>query len=457
MQVTLIDVQSAASYSGMVPGCVSGLYQPEDTLLQLQPLSDWAGIDFVNDKVVDIDLEQKVIYLGDPNKEPIEFDVVSLDIGSTSRNLNETKGALDYTIPTRPISQLVTKMEDATSELVENPRRVNLVVIGGGAAGIELAMSIHGRWDPLQHDVHVTLLDSGPGPLLPNESEANRNALRQIMDDKDIVIRHNCHVEEICQDHVVLMENNYEETTTIPFTHCVWATGAGAHTLATKLADRGLATTDYGWIRVNESFQSLSHPYVFAAGDCCNLEGLPGGRSLPKAGVFAVRAGPILIENLSKMLLSKKGPAQKEELIKYHPQDDFLKLLITGDGKAIGFRFGIPFFGKWVFEMKNEIDQSFMDLFRANKLPPKCQPKDLDSDSDTDSVHLDTSQYDAQMTGTEKPPRLTPKEAAILIQRTDDEVDFRKAWSTLREMAADETYKAEVLKCMQTVEDAVAA
>ena len=63
MDVTLIDVQSAASYSGMVPGCVSGLYKPEDTLLQLQPLADWADIEFINDKVVDIDLDQKVIHL----------------------------------------------------------------------------------------------------------------------------------------------------------------------------------------------------------------------------------------------------------------------------------------------------------------------------------------------------------------------------------------------------------
>jgi selenide,water dikinase len=425
LQVTLIDVQKAASYSGLVPGSVSGLYKPEDTLLELQPLADWANIDFINDRVVDIDMEQKLISL-EGNDEPIQFDAVSLDIGSTSRGLKETKGAREYTIPTRPISVLVSRMEDATAELVQNPRPVNVVVVGGGAAGIELAMSIHGRWQPLNDDFHVTLLDAGE-ELLPNESDANRQALREIMSEKGITIKHGCQVQEILKDRVCL--DNQE---TIPFSHCIWATGASAHDLAFNLGKKGLAVSDRGWIRVNENLQSVSHPHIFAAGDCCSIEGLPGGKSPPKAGVYAVRAGPILTENLSKFVDDKMEPSQ---LTPYHPQDDFLKLIICGDGKALGFRFGIPLYGKWVFELKNAIDQTFMDLFRADKLPNLNEGKPLD-----------TSQFDTPHTVTGTPPQMNPSDAAALLQRTDDDVDFQEAWNVLREMAADEDYRAKVLK-----------
>ncbi len=41
---------------------------------------------------------------------------------------------------------------------------------------------------------------------------------------------------------------------------------------------------------------------------------------------------------------------------------------MTGDGYSIGSKFGMCFYGKWVWKMKDFIDQSFMDLFDANLL-----------------------------------------------------------------------------------------
>jgi selenide,water dikinase len=65
------------------------------------------------------------------------------------------------------------------------------------------------------------------------------------------------------------------------------------------------------------------------------------GKSPPKAGVYAVRSGPILITNLVRSLIGDDGD-NRLELVQYTPQDEFLKLLMCGDGTALGFRFGIP-------------------------------------------------------------------------------------------------------------------
>ena len=92
LDVTLVDVQESASYSGMVPGCIAGTYTPEDTLLHLKPLAKWAGIDFCHDRVIDIDFDRNLIHL-DNLHDPIPFDCVSLDIGSKSRGLDECPGA----------------------------------------------------------------------------------------------------------------------------------------------------------------------------------------------------------------------------------------------------------------------------------------------------------------------------------------------------------------------------
>jgi len=432
LHITLIDSQKSASYSGMVPGCISGLYRPEDTLLHLRPLARWAGIDFINSRVVDIDVETNQIRLEGAG-DVIKFDAVSVDIGSASQGLTETKGALEYTIPTRPISDLVYRLEKETEELKKNPCSVYVVVIGGGAAGIELSMSVMGRWKPIlgKDNIRITLLDSGD-ELLPHESTSNRQALRRVLSERGIEIRHGCYVDQV-QKNCVRLTSGEE----VSFTHCLFATGAGAHDLAFRLKERGLAVSDRGWIRVNQYLQSVSHPRVFAAGDCCTMEGLSNGGTPPKAGVYAVRSGPILIENLTKFL-NQDEYGGSIALKTYKPQDDFLKLLSTGDGKAIGFRFGRPFVGKWVFQLKNAIDVGFMNLFKVENLPELVEGQPYD-----------TSEYDA--TGERPPPRV-PTEAAALLQRTDDDVDFQEAWNVLRDMAADKAYEEEVLEQMSKIE-----
>ena len=451
LRVTLIDKQSSASYSGMVPGCIYQRYAPEETLLHLKPLAEWAGIDFVHDRVIDIDLDQKVVHLAnefnnenDNHNSPssIPFDCISIDIGSTSRGLDDTPGARQYTIPTPPISKLVERIERSEQDMIDSmelesndamPPRV--VVIGGGAAGVELSMSLNGRFKSKFANTQVTLLNTGT-ELLPDESKRGKAALKEIMADQEIQVVHKCQVEEVTEDRIFAQVNGKKHV--IPFTHCIWATGAGAHPLAFRLQTKGLDATKHGWIRVNEYLQSTSHPFVFAAGDCCSIEGLPKG-SPPKAGVFAVRAGPVLIENLTNYL---KDNQNNEKMKKYVPQSDFMKLLVCGDGRALGLRFGQAFVGRWVMELKDTIDQNFMNLFKRENLP------DLN-----EGEEYDTSQYDANMaTRTD----LDPEEAAALLSRTDDNVDYQQAWGAIRTMADDEDYRQQVLSFMTEQSPAMA-
>ncbi|KAL3915312.1 MAG: hypothetical protein SGILL_005711, partial [Bacillariaceae sp.] len=92
MQVTLIDLTSKPTYSGMVPGAVAGIYDQSETIIDLKPLADWAGIDFVQNRVTDIDVNQQEIFT-ENSSASIPFDAVSIDIGSASRGLNSIPGA----------------------------------------------------------------------------------------------------------------------------------------------------------------------------------------------------------------------------------------------------------------------------------------------------------------------------------------------------------------------------
>jgi selenide,water dikinase len=449
LRVTLLDATDAASYSGMVPGCIADAYTPEQTLLRLRPLAEWAGIDFRQEKVVDVDFERKLLYTDQPDSDALSFDVLSLDIGSTSRDWQDVPGAAEFTIPTRPIDQLVRRLDAALDGVrarvasVDDDNNNNntappkLVVVGGGAAGIELSMAITTRWKHFTPNVDCTVLDAG-SQLVPHESPTARRKLQSILRDKHITVRHDCHVDHVTADAVVLTSGDR-----IPFTCCVWATGAGAHTLArTTLAQRGLEVDKYGWIRVHPTLQSTSHDFVFAAGDCNTIVGLPEDQpSPPKAGVYAVRSGPVLIENLMRY----SYPADRASaLVPYTPQDDFLKLLVCGDHQAMGFRFGLALYGSWVFRMKDQIDRNFMKLFDVAHLPTRDDTTGSDAAASPTRQYDDSDDDDDNESKKEK-VRLSAMDAAALLRRTDDDVDFQVAQSVLRRMAADDSYRRDVL------------
>lgn len=436
--VTLIDKTRSASYSGMIPGCIANFYTPRQTQIPLDELAQWAKVEYYHDTVVSIDLDNQMVKLKN-HEEGIHYDVASIDIGSTSRGLDIASGVLQYAIPTRPIDLLVEKIQQAADK-VSAQDKLKVVVVGGGAAGVELAMGLKARFGPLVCDddeehLQVTILDSG-SELLPYESPACRQALREVLQEKNIHVKHNCRVKSMEQDVISL-----EDGSDITYTHCIWATGAAPHSsLVNQFKLAGLSIDEHGWIEVGSTLQSKSHKNVFAAGDCATIQGLvdpvTGNEkaSPSKAGVYAVRTGPILIENISRFL-------SNDNLIDYIPQDDFLKLLMCGDGTALGFRFGLPLRGKWVWELKNAIDCMFMHLFQVKNLP------NLDDIKEEEEVEgkYDTSQYDEY---TRKDERLSPKDGANLIMRRDDNVDYQQAWEVLRDMMADEDYKLQVLSYM---------
>jgi NADH dehydrogenase FAD-containing subunit len=133
----------------------------------------------------------------------------------------------------------------------------------------------------------------------------------------------------------------------------LWATGAEAHAWQRDPERRGgLAVSKRGFIRIDPMLRSVSHPRVYAVGDCAEW-----ASPLPKAGVYAVRMGPVLEHNLRAAL--GQGSARP-----YVPQHRFLALLATGDGHAIASRGRFGASGRWVWHWKDHIDRSFLRRFQ---------------------------------------------------------------------------------------------
>jgi len=142
----------------------------------------------------------------------------------------------------------------------------------------------------------------------------------------------------------------------IEVTTALWATGVEGPAF---LAASGIACDRTGCIQVTAELCSISHTHIFAAGDCAALQGDPR----PKAGVWAVRAGTPLAENLRRA-------ATGRTLVPWKPQRDALAILGLGQGRAVAWRNGLAVQGRKIWWLKDRIDRRWMRMYTEMHMDP---------------------------------------------------------------------------------------
>lgn len=360
VRLTLIADVVHTPYSGMLPGYVAGAYTFDECHIDLRPLTRFAGAILVVDRAIGLDLVHNRVICA--NHPPIRFDSVSLDIGITPA-ISQVPGGAEYAIPVKPISRFLHHWEALLAEVEAHPSRpLRLVLVGGGAGGVELAFNQHAQLQRLYQQIghphtplEIHLIQRGQ-TVLPERSSQFRQRVQQMMEQRGIRLH--------CGETVVAIEPGKvrcESGKAVEYDRLFWVTQAAA---APWVRESGLATDSQGFVQVNEYLQSISHPQVFAAGD---IAALPQPR--PKAGVFAVRAGKPLVHNLRRALTGRS-------LRPFTPQKEFLILLGTGDGQAIASR-GALSLGPhpWLWDWKDRIDRAFMNQF--THLPAMNRSREL--------------------------------------------------------------------------------
>lgn len=350
VRLTLITRQVHTPYSGMLPGMIAGLYDFDQAHIDTGPLTHFANARLYQAEAIGLNLETRRVICRE--RPPVPYDVLSIDIGSTP-SARDVPGVADHAIPVKPIDGFWRRFEAARERILQSRGQAHIGVVGAGAGGVELILSIQRRlerdvaaagFDPAQ--LHFTLFSDSS--LLPTFPNAMRRRFRAILDKRGIRVFTNARVREV-EPGAVVVENSGRITIDEVF----WVTAAEP---APWLSGTGLALDGDGFIRVAPTLQSISHADVFAAGDVAMIE----GHRLPRSGVYAVRQGPILAENIRRLVSGKA-------LLPYKPQRDALYLISTGERYAIGTRNGFTFGGAWVWRLKDWIDRRFMAKF--NDLP----------------------------------------------------------------------------------------
>lgn len=338
VSVTLVTPVEAQVYSGMVPGYVAGHYPIEACGIDLGPLARRARALMVRSAATLVNPSMREVICA--NGEVVPYDVLSIDVGSRPY-VGDAKGVAEHAVVVRPLERFVEGWQ-AVLARARSGGMNSVSVVGGGAAGIELAFAMDHRLrrEAGKDAPHVRIL-SDDRTLLPEYPVAVRGRILRLARSRNVGVQLDSRVAEVGPGFV-RVKDNIEYASDATF----WVTGAAAHGF---IRASGLRTDERGFLAVNDFMQSLSHPEVFGAGDCATNLGNPRA----KAGVFAVRAGPALAANLMAVL--KGGPLERH----VSPRR-FLALISCGNRCAVGVYGPLSFAGGWVWRWKDRIDRAFL-------------------------------------------------------------------------------------------------
>jgi selenide,water dikinase len=355
VRLTMICREMHTPYSGMLPGLIAGHYGYDEAHIDLGPLCRFAGARLYHDEAIGLDLIGQAIECR--GRPPVRYDIVSFNIGSTPRT-SDSPGATGNVVPVKPIHQFIAHWQSMINRVLARNDCVRIGVVGTGAGGVEILLSVQYRLRQIlrqrgRTDDHIEYyLFGDTGTVLPNHGQRARNAFERALRQRRVQVLAGEAVTEVAPGRLVTSRG-----ADYALDEILWVTAAGA---APWLVASGLRVDAQGFIAVNDALQSLSHPTVFAAGDIASVENHPR----PKSGVFAVRQGRPLADNLRRGL-------QGHALRPFRPQRRFLSLITTGDKYAVASRGNWAIEGRAMWQWKDWIDRRFMRKY--NVLPEMAQ------------------------------------------------------------------------------------
>lgn len=340
--LTCISDHGLVTYSGMLPAVLAGQVSTDEMEIDLVQLCASVGSRLITNRVTGLDAERQLLKFAD--RPSVPFDVLSIGIGSVP-SMNGVHVEGESLVRIKPMQTFLDRLTQTVHQIPETRRPFRVCVTGAGVAGIEVVFCLPGFLKRVtDRDFTLQLITRG-SEILPAVADSTRRRVERELSRRNVTLNLNTSVKKVEPQQVTL-----EDDSTVEADIVIWATGASAPPLLSCL---DLPKDDQGFLATDSTLKSTSGVPVFAVGDTGTIL----QHKLPKAGVFAVRQGPILWENIQRIL-------NAEPLHEYVPQSSFLKLINLGNGQAVGEWKGFSFQGKAAMWLKDRIDSRFMQMFR---------------------------------------------------------------------------------------------
>jgi selenide,water dikinase len=346
VRLTLITPFRHATYSGMLPGTLAGLYGRDAMQIDLCRLTEGTGMRLLVAEATGLDPHKRLVTFDD--QPDIHFDVASVGIGSVP-NRTEVWSGSSRVLSIKPMATFLDRLDNLMARTNRPGRPLHCAVVGGGAAGTEISFCLDAMLRTRRIPHQLLLLDHH-AEILAGYSRALIQRARRLLERRGIEIllgQAVMAIEETAHDRAQL---TLGDATTRQADIIIWATSA---TASRDLAGYALPKDANGFLTVHSTLQSTADVPVFVVGDSASFV----SQQIPKAGVYAVREGPILWQNIQRYVSHRP-------LIPFQPQSSFMSLLSTGDGKALMQYHGWTAYGSWTWWLKDWIDRRFVRQYQ---------------------------------------------------------------------------------------------
>lgn len=338
-EVTLVDRSPYLYYSGMATGVISGVYAPNEHRINLRRLVEEGGGEFVEGRITEVRAKDEALVL--EAGEEIRYDAASFCLGSevSCDGLAEDETGV---VRVKPIENTGEIRRRLLAFDVDRAPRV--LVVGGGAAGCEVAANILALLDRLGLEGDLTVVHEGES-LLPDAPKRARAWILRFLQERGARVLASTIVTRLGEG-VARTDGGLE----VPYDLSVLAVGVSPPDV---FRASGLPTGDDGGLWVDRHLRSVGDKRLFGGGDCVSFR----GEALPRLGVYAVRQGPVIFRNLQAFL-------RHEPLEEYKPQKRFLYVLNLGDGDGLAVYGPFAWHGGLAWKLKNRIDKKFVEEHR---------------------------------------------------------------------------------------------
>jgi NADH:ubiquinone reductase (H+-translocating) len=348
-EVTLVDRFETHLWKPLLHEVAAGRMDADAHGADYLALGFWHHFRFRQGSIVALDRAQKTVTLGEVDDDEgtlmlpervLPYDTLVLCIGSTTNDFGvpgaaESAISLDTAIDAdrfhRRLLAACTRADDNAAQ--GRPAHVDIVIIGAGATGVELAAEIRqttrtyvgyglDKLDPSK-DIRLSLLEAAPR-ILPQLGEHIAEAATGLLAKLDVSVRTGERVTSVDAGGVHTADGKL-----LPADLVVWAAGIQAPAILASLD--GLEVNRLNQLVVTESLQTTRDPDIFAFGDCaaCPWPG-PGkeNRLVPPRAQAAHQQASFLRRAILARLASKPLAAFRFR--------DFGSLVSLGELSAVG-------------------------------------------------------------------------------------------------------------------------
>lgn len=339
-RVTLVSPSPYHYYSGMGPGLLGGTYRPQQVRFHVRNMVEKRGAAFVEDRVTLIDAEQRRLHL--QSGALLDYDIASFNTGS-GVPLHKAGAETDGVVAVKPIVNLLQARRQLLQGMGGKPQQ--LLVVGGGPAGVELAGNLWRLVSLAGGEAQITLLAGSR--LLRRFPDRVRQLALHSLQERGVRVLEGARAARVAGGQAELNDGR-----SLDYDLAFVAAGVEPSPI---FRDSNLPVGEDGGLLVNQHLQSTAHAELFGGGDCISLQGQP----LDKVGVYAVRQNPILQHNLLAAL-------EGHELISFKPQPRYLLILNLGNRRGVLCKGRWAWEGRLPFLLKDWIDRRFMKTFQVS-------------------------------------------------------------------------------------------